>query len=70
MMSKAARRGNCHARSENIFRFGLLRGRVRDGRREWTGACRENNMGVSFPALFGAMCACYAMTILAATMMR
>jgi hypothetical protein len=30
----------------------------------------ENNMGVSFPALFGAMCACYAMTILAATMMR
>jgi hypothetical protein len=30
----------------------------------------ENQLGVSFPALFGAMCACYAMTILAATMMR
>jgi hypothetical protein len=30
----------------------------------------ENNMGVSFSAMFGAMCACYAMTILAATMIR
>jgi len=30
----------------------------------------EKNMGVSFPAMFGAMCACYAMTILAAKMMR
>ena len=31
---------------------------------------RAENLGVSFPAMFGAMCACYAMTILAATMMR
>ena len=30
----------------------------------------EKNMGVSFPAMFGAMCACYAMTILAATMVK
>jgi hypothetical protein len=30
----------------------------------------EKNMGVLFPAMFGARCAGYAMTILAATMMR
>ena len=74
MMSKAARRGNCHARGENIFRFGLFRIRVAFAMDAVNALVHvgyaENNMGISFPVMFGAMCACYAMTILAATMMR
>jgi hypothetical protein len=64
MMSKAARRGNCHARGENIFRFGLCRIRVAFAMDAVNALVHvgyaENNMGVSIPAMFGAMCAAEA----------
>jgi hypothetical protein len=73
MMSKAARRGNCHARGEIFFGlvcFGSGVAFAMDAVNALVHVGYAENMGVSFPAMFGAMCACYAMTILAATMMR
>jgi hypothetical protein len=70
MMSKAARRGNCHAHGENIFRWIRVAFAMDAVNALAHVGYAENNMGVSFPAMFGAMCACYAMTILAATMTR